>query len=210
MLFGGITALGFCQGDHVGQCAAHFIMGSAFVAYGSILIILLVVGQEWLSQTGRSQEFFDSAVIASWGCINTFTEHHWGTKWVKNDWQHTSMGIIWWCAGLAGVWLSRDRHGNPQRNFVPGMVLVITGWAFGAHPQEFVISAKVHQMFGYALMIAGLARVIEVAFVLRDKPTGVDGKVWSWQYVPIYVRSFSHDPPAHTPTLTLSPVIASY
>ena len=95
MLFGGITALGFCQGDHLGQCAAHFIMGSAFIAYGVLLTILLLVGQLWLRRTGRSQEFFDSAVIAAWGCVNTFTEHRWGTEWVRNDWQHTTMGIIW-------------------------------------------------------------------------------------------------------------------
>src|SRR5450432_4162621 len=37
MLFGGITALGFCHADHLGQCLAHFIMGSAFIGYGIIL-----------------------------------------------------------------------------------------------------------------------------------------------------------------------------
>ena len=74
MLFGGITALGFCQGEHLGQCIAHFIMGSAFIAYGIILTILLLVGQIWLRRTGRSQEFFDSVVIAAWGLVNSFTE----------------------------------------------------------------------------------------------------------------------------------------
>src|SRR5579862_705054 len=67
MLFGGITALGFCRKDHLGQCLAHFIMGSAFIAYGIILTILLLAGQLWLKRTGRSQEFFDSIVIAAWG-----------------------------------------------------------------------------------------------------------------------------------------------
>ncbi|KAJ2966893.1 hypothetical protein NQ176_g9930 [Zarea fungicola] len=42
MVFGGITTLGFCQGDHLGQCAAHFIMGGAFIAYGVILTIILL------------------------------------------------------------------------------------------------------------------------------------------------------------------------
>lgn len=114
MLFGGITALGFCRGDHLGQCLAHFIMGSAFIGYGIILTILLLVGQAWLKRSGRSQEFFDSLLIAAWGCVNTFTEHRWGGPWVKNDLQHTSMGIVWWCAGLLGVWLSRKRDGRPK------------------------------------------------------------------------------------------------
>ncbi|KAI0847151.1 hypothetical protein F5Y00DRAFT_241848 [Daldinia vernicosa] len=189
MLFGGITALGFCQGDHLGQCLAHFIMGSAFIAYGILLTLLLLVGQLWLRRTGRSQEFFDSAVIAAWGVVNTFTEHRWGTEWVKNDWQHTTMGIIWWSAGLAGVWLSKDRDGRPQRNFIPGFVLLITGWAMSAHPQELMISAETHKMFGYTLMAAGVTRIIEISFVLRDRPgSSEDGReTTSFQYVPVFL-----------------------
>ncbi|KAL8945368.1 MAG: hypothetical protein Q9211_000138 [Gyalolechia sp. 1 TL-2023] len=169
MLFGGITALGFCREDHLGQCLAHFIMGSAFIGYGIVLTILLLVGQLWLRRTGRSQEFFDSLLIAAWGCVNTFTEHRWGGPWVKNDLQHTSMGIVWWCAGLLGVWLSRKRDGRPKRNLIPAMVILITGWAMSAHPQSSKLSTHVHSVFGYTLMAAGAARVVEIAFILRDK-----------------------------------------
>ncbi|MBE7180382.1 MAG: DUF2427 domain-containing protein, partial [Terriglobus roseus] len=66
MLFGGITALGFCHDDHLGQCVAHFIMGSAFIGYGVVLTVLLLVGQGFVRKTGRSQEFFDSLIIAAW------------------------------------------------------------------------------------------------------------------------------------------------
>ncbi|KAK0629581.1 hypothetical protein B0T17DRAFT_488490 [Bombardia bombarda] len=189
MIFGGITTLGFCQGDHLGQCLAHFIMGSAFIAYGIMLTILLLVGQLWMRRTGRSQEFFDSAVIAAWGCVNTFTEHRWGTAWVRNDWQHTTMGIIWWCAGLAGIWLSRGRDGSPKRNFIPGFVLLMTGWAMSAHPQDLPISAMTHKIFGYTLMAAGLTRMIEISFILQDKPgISEDGsESHSFQYIPVFL-----------------------
>ncbi|WKT41796.1 protein of unknown function DUF2427 [Fusarium oxysporum f. sp. vasinfectum] len=188
MIFGGITALGFCQGDHTGQCAAHFIMGGAFIAYGILLTIILVVGQLWIRRHGRSQEFYDSVAIAAWGCVNTFTEHRWGTDWVKNDWQHTTMGIIWWCAGLAGIWLSKDRDGNPKRNFIPGFVIFITGWAMSAHPQELMVSAATHTMFGYTLMVVGITRIIEIAFVLRDAHSiSEDGRTAnSFQFVPLF------------------------
>lgn len=168
-VFGGITALGFCRADHTGQCLAHFIMGSAFIAYGIVLTILLLVGQMWLKRTGRSQEFFDSAVIAAWGCVNTFTEHRWGQPWAHNDLQHTSMGIIWWAAGLVGMWLSRKRNGQPKRNLIPGMVIFVTGWAMSAHPQHLPISTMIHTVFGFTLMAAGAARMVEIAFVLRDR-----------------------------------------
>lgn len=189
MIFGGITALGFCQGDHTGQCAAHFIMGGAFIAYGIILTIILVVGQLWIRRNGRSQEFYDSIVIAAWGCVNTFTEHRWGTDWVKNDWQHTTMGVIWWCAGLAGIWLSKDRDGNPKRNFIPGFVIFLTGWGMSAHPQELMVSAATHTMFGYTLMAVGITRIIEIAFVLRDAHSiSEDGRsANSFQFIPVFV-----------------------
>jgi hypothetical protein len=184
-LFGGMTALGFCRGEHVGQCAAHFIMGSAFIAYGILLTILLLVGQVWLRSTGRSQEFFDSLVIAAWGCVNTFTEHRWGSAWVRNDLQHTTMGIIWWCAGLVGIWLSRTRDGRPKRNLIPGIVLFLTGWGMSSHPQTLAISNMVHKVFGYTLMTAGIVRIIEIAFVLKDRSaTTEDGSdPHSFQYL---------------------------
>lgn len=189
MLFGGITALGFCHDDHLGQCLAHFIMGSAFIAYGILLTILLLVGQVWLRKTGRSQEFFDSLVIAAWGCVNTFTEHRWGQPWRHNDMQHTSMGIIWWCAGLVGLWLSRRRNGGPRRNIFPAMVIFLTGYAMSAHPQHLPVSAMVHSVFGYTLMAAGAVRIVEICFVLKDSNAlGDDGtEANSFQYLTPFV-----------------------
>lgn len=189
MLFGGITAMGFCREDHLGQCLAHFIMGSAFIAYGILLTILLLVGQFWLRRSGRSQEFFDSLVIAAWGCVNTFTEHRWGQEWGHNDLQHTTMGLVWWCAGLLGMWLSKSRDGRPKRNLIPALVILLTGWAMSGHPQHLMISTMIHAVFGYTLMAAGLTRIIEIAFVLKDNGTvSMDGTdVNSFQHLPPFV-----------------------
>ncbi|KAK6437918.1 hypothetical protein LTR95_005881 [Oleoguttula sp. CCFEE 5521] len=189
MLFGGIAAQGFCQGEHTGQCAAHFIMGSAFVGYGIVLTILLVNGSGFLKRTGRSQEFWDSCVIAAWGCVNTFTEHRWGGPWVRNDLQHTSMGIIWWAAGLVGIWLSRDKQGRPKRNLIPAIVIFMTGWGMSAHPQSLELSTHVHSFFGYTLMSVGVTRIVEISFVLKDRSTieGDEDEVNSFQYLPPFL-----------------------
>ena len=181
-------------------------MGSAFIGYGIILTILLLVGKAWLARTGRSQEFFDSLIIAAWGCVNTFTEHRWGTAWVKNDLQHTSMGIVWWCAGLLGAWLSRRRDGRPKRNLIPAVVIVLTGWAMSAHPQGLELSTHVHTVFGWTLMAAGAARIVEIAFVLKDRNGLSDTdmeEVNSWQYLTPFVRSRSPIPLSSHPSLNL-------
>ncbi|KAF8477399.1 hypothetical protein BDZ91DRAFT_709183 [Kalaharituber pfeilii] len=185
MLFGGITALGFCRGSHTGNCLAHFIMGSSFIAYGIIMTLMAMVGQAWLRRTGKSQEFWDSLVIAAWGVVNTFTEHRWGQKWEHNDIQHTSMGIVWWATGLLGLWLSRGNNGQPRRNVIPGIVIILTGYAMSAHAQHNPLATMVHTVFGYTLMAAGLARIIEICFVLHDKPTMEE--MSSWQYLPPYL-----------------------
>lgn len=189
MLFGGIIAMGYCQfNDTLGQCVAHGIMGSAFIAYGIISAILLLVGQAWLRRTGKSQEFFDSAVITLWGCINSLTEHRWGHPWVKNDLQHTSMGVIWTCGGLLSLFLSKSRSGKPRRNLMPSLIIFITGWGMSAHPQELMLSTMVHTVFGFSLMAAAACRGIEIAFVLRDSRG--HGEPHSWQHLCPFVSQF--------------------
>ncbi|KAK9457503.1 hypothetical protein V1511DRAFT_493796 [Dipodascopsis uninucleata] len=184
MGFGGIVALGFCHGDHLGQCLAHGIMGSAFIAYGCIMAIMMLVGQAWLARSGRSQDFYDSLIITLWGIVNTFTEHRWGQTWTHGDYQHTSMGIVWWCAGMLGIFLSK-RNGRPIRNHIPALVIILTGWAMSVHTQHMELSTKIHAMFGYALMGAGFTRIIEVSFVLKDENNV--GEVKSFQHLPPFL-----------------------
>lgn len=182
--FGMITLEGFCHADHLGQCLAHGIMGSAFIFYGFLLVVMLYFGSSFLNRNNRSQEFYDSCMITAWGIVNTFTEHRWGQSWSHGDYQHTSMGIIWWCAGMAGILLSRNwSTGEPKRNHIPALVLIFTGWAMSEHHQNLMISTKVHAFFGMALMAAGFCRIIEVSFILKDKPS--DSKaIKSFQYLP--------------------------
>ena len=166
-LFGITTLRGWCFGGHLGQCAAHYIMGSAFGAYCILLLIMLKAGAGWLARRGQSQEFFDSWVILLWGIVNTFTEHH-GGPWTHKDLQHTLMGVLWWAGGAVGVWLSR----GGRRTIWPGVILIFTGWGMSGHAQALMLSTMIHGLFGYALMAAGTARIVEVCFVLNDQPTG--------------------------------------
>ncbi|KAI5477202.1 integral membrane protein [Pseudohyphozyma bogoriensis] len=123
-IFGGIAALGFCFGEHFGQCLAHFIMGSAFIGYAMILLLMLRVGAGWLLRREVSQEFLDSTTIGVWGIVNTFTEHD-----------------------------------------------AMTGYAMSGHAQSLEFSTSVHKLFGFCLMAAGVARIIEICFVLKDAPS---------------------------------------
>lgn len=69
-----------------------------------------------------------------------------------------------------------------------------------AHPQHLELSTHVHTVFGYTLMAAGMARIVEISFVLRDQNTISDTEVEdtnSFQYITPFVSS-----PANTSLLT--------
>ena len=174
-----VALLGFCYDAHTGQCNAHGIMGMSFIFYGFILAMVLVI--PWLRvNTGKfSQEFYDSAVIMAWGIVNTFTEHRPWEPWSHGDYQHTSMGIIFWAAGMLGVFLSLGR----KRSFIPALTLIFTGYAMSEHVQKLVISTKVHGFFGYVLMFGGLARILEISFLLDDQDAAIDSQIRSFQYL---------------------------
>ncbi|KAG9224185.1 hypothetical protein CCMSSC00406_0004684 [Pleurotus cornucopiae] len=163
MLFGALTYGGYCRDGNLGQCLAHYIMGSGFIAYGAIMAILLVVGEAWIIRSGRSPEWWDSWIIMLWGIVNTFTEHR-GSTWSVKDMQHTILGVLWWTGGLLGIFLAR----NNQRNVVAGVIIILTGWAMSEHAQRLKMSTRVHATFGHTLMLAGLARIVEICFVAPD------------------------------------------
>ena len=62
----------------------------------------------------------------------------------------------------------------------------------GGHPQSLELSTHVHTVFGYTLMAAGGARLVEIAFILKDKNT-LDDKdveeVNSFQYMTPFVSA---------------------
>ena len=76
------------------------------------MALLLVIGENWVRQSARSPEWWDSWVIMLWvglsslvwgntclyapisqGIVNTFTEHH-GGEWSVKDMQHTYVILL--------------------------------------------------------------------------------------------------------------------
>lgn len=97
------------------------------------------------------------------------------------------LGIIWFCAGILGVFLS-SRKGRPQRNVIPAIVILLTGWAMAGHEQHLEFSTRLHGIFGHTLMAAGVTRIVEIVMVLQDKWNAGDDEIRSFQYVPPFVR----------------------
>lgn len=63
-------------------------------------------------------------------------------------------------------------------------------------PLTQMISTHIHGLFGYALMAAGICRIIEICFVLHDRPTGEEPrgsedttwfKIHAFQYMPPFL-----------------------
>lgn len=206
MLFGVIVLRGYCGKEALGQCLAHYIMGSAFIGYGVLLAIVLLAGggRVWYGKrwkdggkgekivSPRSQEWWDGWVIMLWGIVNTFTEHHGPlTKWSHKDMQHTTLGVIWWAGGALAIFLAR----KGKRTVVPALIIIMTGWAMSSHSQAMEISTKVHSIFGVVLMSAGVARIIEITFVLKDAASVVEDGVRQPDGKGVEIQAFQHLPP---------------
>ncbi len=102
--------------------------------------------------------------------------------WNHKDMNHVSLGVLWWAAGILGVILSR----GGRRSVVPALAIGMTGFAMAGHAQANDFSTSVHKLFGAALGAAGLARAVEICFVLGDQPAPSTG-VRAWQHVTPYL-----------------------
>jgi len=81
-------------------------MGSSFIAYGAVLSIMLLLGQSWLMRRNKSQEFFDSVVIAAWGYISNL---------------RLSIDSLDWSIPLLNI--DGDRIGHTKTSNIPLWVL---------------------------------------------------------------------------------------
>lgn len=117
----------------------------------------------------------------------------WGQPWNHGDYQHTSMGIIWWIAGLVGIVLSR----NGNRSVIPSILIMLTAVSFQGHAQHVPNSEKLHSYFGYMLMAGGFSRIIEICFVWKEGNFNISPfqyipplvSVW---YIQGYYEAYSH------------------
>jgi hypothetical protein len=186
MANGVLTARNFCGGWYFGNCTTHSAFGLAFIAHGTFWMIVMQARPSFLRRSGRSVDFFDALHLATWGVINSFTEHNWGQVWSARDLEHTSMGILWVCAGSVAIWQTCRRGG--RRSPTVGVMFVLTGWIFAQHPQPFPFATMYHALLGETLMMLGLVRIIEIALIFKDKdPDLKEGEVNSFQYLTIYV-----------------------
>ncbi|KAJ2355003.1 hypothetical protein GGF43_002941 [Coemansia sp. RSA 2618] len=188
VLLGVVAWLGYCYDGFLGQCLAHLIMGSSFLAYGIWLLLLVRLATPWLARFGRSPEFYDSAMIMTWGLFNTFTEHGFIEKahgWSHKDLQHTSLGVIWFCGGLLSTYMLR-KAGPSERSMFPGIILIFTGCAMGSHQQDSEFSTKVHFVFGLSLVLAGFTRCMEILLITTGLIKNNSKEPNPFQYIPVF------------------------
>ncbi|KAJ2520843.1 hypothetical protein GGI11_002181 [Coemansia sp. RSA 2049] len=188
ILLGVVAWLGYCYDGYYGQCLAHLIMGSSFLAYGVWLLLLTRLAMPWLKRFGRSPELYDSATIMVWGLFNTFTEHGFIDEahgWSHKDLQHTSLGVIWFCGGLLSTYMLR-RSTSSDRSMFPAIILVFTGGAMGAHQQDSEFSTQVHFVFGLSLVVTGLARCIEILLITTNLIRSDSSTPNPFQYIPVF------------------------
>ncbi|RKO93662.1 hypothetical protein BDK51DRAFT_33091 [Blyttiomyces helicus] len=142
----------------LGECAGHYLMGSAFIFYGAVYVL-----RQFGSRQSRwPMAVFDSVMVLFWGTFNV-TELAWGRRWNHADMQHVSYGVMWMFGGGDCLLLYvfrpyRKRAHNP----VSGLILAFTGIIMSNHAQPSPFSIKLHVSFGSLLMLGGCLRIVSL------------------------------------------------
>ncbi|KAG0287675.1 hypothetical protein BGZ96_008442 [Linnemannia gamsii] len=177
VILGFIKLLNACPGQFFGQCISHITMGGSFWWYGGIYIAYLVGSFPGVSRP----EKIESLIMTVWGVINFTVLHQWGTSWSHADLQHTSLGLLWVAGGLLSLLLESKYSPLAQfmirKNPLPAILVVLTGYAMGQHAQYYMFATVVHTFFGYALMLGGVFRLIQLALRPSVSPLSEDGGI---------------------------------
>ncbi|KAJ1934964.1 hypothetical protein EC988_008637 [Linderina pennispora] len=78
------------------------------------------------------------------------------------------------------------RAGPSERSMFPGIILIFTGCAMGAHEQDTEFSTKVHFVFGLSLVLAGLMRCIEIMLITTGLIKTDSKEPNPFQYIPVF------------------------
>ncbi|KAF9978900.1 hypothetical protein BGZ73_008405 [Actinomortierella ambigua] len=179
ILLGVVKLLEAAEGQYFGQAISHLVMGGSFWWYGCLYIAYLVNS----FPSVRRPEFVESIVMTIWGVINFSILHQWGTRWSHSDLEHTSLGLLWTFGGAASLLI--ESRFNPlkmvigNRNPMPALMIMMTGYAMSQHAQYFQFPTTVHTFFGYSLMLSGVCRLIQLA--LRPSSTAISLTPPAWR-----------------------------
>lgn len=195
------------EGNRVFNLLAHWIKGGVFVSLGILSLarycgfgvnngwawnkIIIFKNQIdsnslWFKiapQGGITMEFFESFLIAFYGCTNVFLEHlsNPGGEWAAKDLQHVSIAFMFigcgFCGLLAEIKLSDWRfnhvlkHTNIQPNVIhsgfpgyspnpfPAFTIFWTGILMSQHEQASATSTNIHVQWGYLLSYGSFFRI---------------------------------------------------
>lgn len=186
---------------------AHWIKGGVFISFGVVSLarycgfgakrgfawnkIVIFKNQvdsnslwfKLVPRGGITMEFFESSLIAFYGCTNVFLEHlaNPGGKWEAKDLQHVSIAFMYigcgFCGILAEIKLSEWRYNHVLKhtNIEPGVIhsgypgyspnpfpaftIFWTGILMSQHAQASATSTTIHVQWGSLLSYGSFFRI---------------------------------------------------
>ncbi|EIW68262.1 hypothetical protein TREMEDRAFT_69277 [Tremella mesenterica DSM 1558] len=199
LLSGLATYTGMCRAGLINTCLAHLIKGSIFFGYGVLTFARYLgayadLGWAWNrrpSSPGPSAEMIECFVIFLYGITNTWMERFGAQKgdpYTVKQVQHISIAVMFWFAGLMGMFLESSRvkkllasvvgkNGDadpPSYSFsfnpLPALVIAVTGLAMAAHHQDYVFQVQIHSLWGILLAGGSAFRFLTYFFLFVRPP----------------------------------------
>ncbi|KAF7588188.1 hypothetical protein BBP40_006095 [Aspergillus hancockii] len=121
----------------------------------------------WPRHSSRSAEYYDSIWLFSIGVIMIpvlyLGAHLWeGRTAVLLLIEHIFYALMVVAASQIGIWLSRKKSRRPKRNLMPAFTWFLLGHLMVAHHQWNAMTKKVHEGFGYTLIMMAAAKALDI------------------------------------------------
>jgi hypothetical protein len=193
---------------------AHFIKGGIFFWIGVLTVgrwagAFADLGWAWnVKPPGHkmrnvpSAEFFESLLICLYGASNVWLEHltAWGGAWSAMDYEHLSITILFFGAGLLGMLIESGavrallnaslaptayHHDNGPKgeaaleprayttpmNPIPGLTILLLGLIMAAHQQHSALAGAMHAYWGALIAAGAFARLATYLLHYLSPPT---------------------------------------
>jgi hypothetical protein len=113
-------------------------------------------------------EVLDAIFIVPAGLGLALFGHALGYDWDNESLQHVFLGILSIIGALLSAWLSKaSSDGHRKRNIFPGLVAIIAGYTFLAHPAKHIsLLGELHKGLGVLVSGIGVTRILDVVFVV--------------------------------------------
>ncbi|KAF7624079.1 hypothetical protein F9C07_2280755 [Aspergillus flavus] len=124
----------------------------------------------WPNQRSLTPDYYDSVLLLACGLVMIvvlIVGYHADEDWhfFLGRLEHSSYTLMVLCGAAASLMISKRKGHHTKRNLIPALIIVVLGILFTSHHQEAMLGKKIHEVFGYTMVVAATFRIVEILVI---------------------------------------------